>query len=335
MSKVLVLAERVSGGSVVRRSTCALLTVARRLGAPAVVLGGAADPAGTALLGRFGAATIHPVTGPEVDDHPVAARVEMVVELARRMTPAAILIAAGRDGLEIAGRVAVRLDSGVLSDVIDVTAGSAGPVAVQSVQHGRYLVESEVARGVPILVVLTEHVTVVPAPVTATVSPVRMTFPSSVRAVRTVSRRARAATGPPALSTAAVVVVGGRGVGSGAGFDLVHRLAAVLGGVVAGSHAAVEQGWCPRETQVDQVGRIVHPSLYLGLGVSGSQRHRAAMRGAGTIVAIDSDPAAPIFQLADLGVVGDVRQVVPELLAEIERRQPSAGRRSRRKEGTA
>lgn len=320
MTEVLVLAERVAGGAAACHATCALLTVARRLGTPGVALAGPADRAGTALLGRFGAATVHPVVAPEVDDHPVAARVELLAELARRRPPAAILIASGRDGLEIAGRVAVRLGSGVLGDVIDVVAGPDGPVAVQAVPGGGCTVESQVTRGVPILVVRTEHVTVAPSPVTATVSPVRMTFPRSVRAVRTASRRPGAAARPPELSTAAVVVVGGRGVGSGADFDLVRRLAAALGGVAAGTHAAVERGWCPREAQVDQVGRIVHPSLYIGLGVSGTQRHRAAMRGAETIVAIDSDPAAPIFELADLGVVGDVRQVVPELLAEIERR---------------
>jgi electron transfer flavoprotein alpha subunit len=308
VAEVLVLAERAKP-----RATCALLTVARRLGTPAAVLGGRPDPALTAVLGRFGAATIYSVTAPEVDAHPVAARVEMLVELAGRK-PAAILIASGRDGLEIAGRVAVRLDSGVLIDVIDVTAGPDGPVATQSVQGGAYLVESRVVRGVPILAVRTEHITVVPAPVTAVVSPVRVPFSDRVRAVRGRTR-------PSDLSTAAVIVAGGRGVGSEAGFDLVRRLAAALDGVAAGSHAAAEQGWCPRAMQVDQVGSIVHPSLYLALGISGSLRHRSGMHGAGTVVAIDRDPDAPIFQLSDLGAVGDVHEVVPELLAEIERRR--------------
>jgi electron transfer flavoprotein alpha subunit len=136
-----------------------------------------------------------------------------------------------------------------------------------------------------------------------------------VRAVRQVSRSAKE------LSTAAVVVAGGRGVGSRGDFELVRRLAAALGGVAAGSHAATEQGWCPPDAQVDQVGTIVHPSLYLALGISGSLRHRSGMRSAGTIVAIDRDPGAPIFQLSDLAVVGDLHKVVPELLAEIERRR--------------
>jgi electron transfer flavoprotein alpha subunit len=189
------------------------------------------------------------------------------------------------------------------------------------VQGGSYLVESSVNRGVPVLVVRTEHVTVTPAPATPTVSPLRMTFPGSVRAVRTISRPPGGAARRPALSTAAVIVAGGRGVGSREAFGLVHRLAAALGGTAGGSHAATELGWCPREAQVDQVGTVVHPSLYLALGVSGSLRHRAGMRGAATVVAIDRDPAAPIFQLSDLGVVGDVHEVVPELLAEIERRR--------------
>lgn len=311
MSRVLVLAE---GGATVRRATCALLTLARRLGPPAVVLEGPADPAGKALLGRFGAKTIYPVAG----GHSAAARVEMLVELARRTSPAAILIASGRDGLEIAGRVGVRLDSGILTDVIDV---KAGPVAVQSVRGGSYLVESRVVRGVPVLAVRTEHVTVVPAPTASEVSPVRMELPDRVYAVRTVRRRPGRTPASPELPTAAVVVAGGRGVGSREAFDLVHRLAAALGGAAGGSHTATELGWCPRTALVDQVGTIVHPSLYLALGVSGSQRHCAGMRGAATIVAIDSDPAAPIFRLSDLGVVGDVREVVPELLAEIERRR--------------
>lgn len=314
MAEVLVLADR--GG--VRRATRALLTLARRLGTPAAVTGGPPDPAGTAALGRFGAATIYAVSAPEVDEHPVAARVETLVHLARRRNPAAILIAAGRDGVEIAARVAVRLESGILGDVVDVAAGPAGPAVTQSARHGAYRVESGVVRGVPVLVVRTEHVTPAPAPVTPAVRAVEVPFPASVRAVRTAGRdRAR----PGELATAAVVVAGGRGVGSRDGFELVRRLAAALDGVPAGSHTAVERGWCPPESQVDQVGTVVHPSLYLALGISGSMRHRAAMHGAATVVAIGRDPQAPIFELADLGAVGDVHQIVPALLAEIERRR--------------
>ncbi|WP_433364231.1 electron transfer flavoprotein subunit alpha/FixB family protein [Actinoplanes sp. CA-142083] len=308
MAEVLVLA-----GPGKTRATCALLTLARRIGAPAAVAGG---KAASKALGRYGAAKIYSSSAPELDEHPVAARVELLVHLARQNPPAAILIASGRDGLEIAGRVAVRLDSGFLNDVIDVTPGPDGPIAVQSVQGGAYLVESSVVRGVPVLAVRTEEVTITLSPTEPAITPVRMSFPDGVRAVRQVARAK-----PKDLSTAAVIVAGGRGVGSPEGFELVKRLAAALDGVPAGSHAAAEQGWCPPEMQVDQVGKIVHPSLYLALGISGSLRHRAGMHGATTVVAIDSDPQAPIFQLSDLGAVGDVHEIVPELLAEIERRR--------------
>jgi electron transfer flavoprotein alpha subunit len=316
VAEVLVLAERR------QRSTCALLTLAQRLGTPAAVLGGPADPAIAETLGRFGAATIYPVTAPEMERHPVAARVETLVHLARRSGPAAILVAAGRDGLEIAGRVAVRLDSGILTDVIEVNEAGDGPVFVQSIRGGDCLVESTVVRGIPILAVRTEQVRIEqvrtePRATAAVIEPIRVPFPESVRAVRMI---ARGRTRPRDLSTAAVIVAGGRGVGSRDGFELVRRLAAALDGVPAGSHAAAEQGWCPPEMQVDQVGTIVHPSLYLALGISGSMRHRTGMHGATTVVAIDRDPRAPIFELSDLGAVGDVHEIVPELLAEIERR---------------
>jgi electron transfer flavoprotein alpha subunit len=148
-----------------------------------------------------------------------------------------------------------------------------------------------------------------------------VTFPASDRTVRRVSPARRPVDPRTDLGTAAVVVAGGRGIGSRDSFHLVDQVAEALGGAVGGSHAATELGWCPREAQIDQVGRIIHPRLYLALGISGSVRHRAGMQGARTIVAIDRDPAAPIFGIADLGIVGDLHQVVPELLAEIRRRK--------------
>jgi electron transfer flavoprotein alpha subunit len=238
---VLVLVERSEADGTVRRSTCALLTVARRLGTPVAVLCGPVDAASIALLGRFGATTVCTVTSPEVDESPATSRVETLVELARRMSPTTILIASGRAGQEIAARVAVRLDSGIVTDAIDIRMGPDGPIAVQSVLAGSYLVESSVVRGVPVFTIRTG--------------------------------------------------------------------------------ATAELGWCPRDAKIDQIGRIIHPRLHIALGISGSVRHRAAIQGAGTIVAIDRDPAAPIFRIADLGVVGDLHQVIPELLAEIRRRK--------------
>lgn len=327
MGRVLVLVERSGADATVCRSTCALLTLARRLGTPVAVLCGPADAAGIARLGRFGAATVCTVTSRETARFPTAARVETLVQLARRVSPTAILISAGRAGQEIAARVAVRLDSGIISDAIDIRMSLDGPVAVQSVLAESYRVESNVMRGTPVFTIRAEAVAAEEAPVDPTVRAVQVTFPVSVRAVRLISRVPRSARHRPDLATAAVVVAGGHGIGSRDSFHLVDQVADALGGAVGGSHTATELGWCPRDAQIDQLGRIVHPRLYFALGISGSVRHRASMQGAETIVAIDRDPAAPIFGIADLGVVGNLHQVVPELLAEISRRkaQPVIG----------
>jgi electron transfer flavoprotein alpha subunit len=319
---VLVLAERGRVDGTVCRSTCVSLTIARRFGIPVAVLCGPHDRAGIARLGRFGARTVYTVAARETISYPVAARVETLVHLTRQLSPCAILVSSTRAGQEIAARVAVRLDSGLVSDAIDIRMSPDGsPVAVQSVLADSYRVESSVVRGTPVFTVQAEAVAPEEAPVEPAVRTVRMTFPASVRAVRRVSPARRPADSRTDLSTAAVVVAGGRGIGSRASFRLVDQVAEALGGAVGGSHTATELGWCPREAQIDQVGRIVYPRLYLALGISGSVRHRAGMQSARTIVAIDRDPAAPIFGIADLGVVGDLHQVVPELLAEIRRRK--------------
>jgi electron transfer flavoprotein alpha subunit len=317
---VLALVER-RAGTTVHRSCGALLTLARRLGTPVAVHCGRPDPATLATLGRHGAATVYTVTAPETDQYPSAAAVETLVMLARRLSPTAILVASGRAGHEIAGRVAVRLDSGVVTDAIDIRTGPDGPIAVQSVLHRSYRVESSVVRGTPVFTVATPDVSVEEAPGDAVVEPLQVPFPAGVRAVRRHLPAGTPATHRPDLVTAAVVVAGGRGLGSRGSFHLVDQVADALGGAVGGSHTATELGWCPREAQVDQVGCIVHPGLYFALGISGSMRHQAGMHGAGTVVAIDRDPGAPIFAVADLGVVGDVHEVVPELLAEIRRRK--------------
>ncbi|MGI5242993.1 electron transfer flavoprotein subunit alpha/FixB family protein [Dactylosporangium sp. CA-139066] len=328
MRPVLVLAERDAAAGAVCRSTCALLTLARRLGAPAAVLDAPADPAAVALLGRFGADTVW--TGAADGGYPAAARLDLLDRLTRRLNPAAVLLASNRVGREVAARLAVRLRAGLLGDIVDVRAEPGGPVAVQSVLGGAYVVESVVVRGTPVLVVRTEAVApaAVPAGPAPAGPPVVRRLAGAAPRGRRVRRVARpeglteaAAAGPRDLATAAVVVAGGHGLGSRQAFGLVGQLADALGGAAGGSHTATELGWCPRGARIDQLGTIVHPRLYLALGISGSVRHRAAMQHAETIVAIDRDPAAPIFAIADLGVVGDVRRVVPELLAEIRRRR--------------
>lgn len=321
MGPILVLAQRRADGGLCRASG-ALLTLARRLGTPVAVLCG--PPEGDAAsLGRYGASTVYAVAGTR--RHPTGVAVEALAVLARRLAPTAILIAAGREGQEVAARVAVRLDSGIITDAVDIRPGPDGPVAVQYALDRSYRVESSVVRGVAVFTVATRSVAAREAPVDPVVRPLEVRPAAGVREVRRIAPVGVPTPRRPDLATAAVVVAGGHGVGSRDSFRLVDQVAEALGGAVGGSHTATQLGWCSPEAQVDVVGRVVRPRLYLALGISGSVRHRAGMRAAATIVAIDRDPAAPIFAVADLGVVGDLHEVVPELLAEIRRRRTTDG----------
>jgi len=312
MSTVLVLAEHGDGSP--RKPTLELLTLARRLGEPAAVVPGEPGAALVEALGRYGAATVHAVT----PDDPVALA-QALVDLAARTNPAAILVTSSPLGKEVAARAAVRLDSGIITDATDVRATPDGPVTTQVVFAGGWFTESQVRRGTPIITVRPNAVTAEPAPVAPAVETVSVD--ASGAGARVVARRPKPRTGRPDLASAAVVVAGGRGVGSTEGFALVERLADALGAAVGASRAATDLVWCGHEFQVGQTGTTVAPKLYLASGISGAIQHRAGMQGSQTIVAINKDPRAPIFEIADFGVVGDLHTVLPQLIDEIERRK--------------
>ncbi|WP_194898630.1 electron transfer flavoprotein subunit alpha/FixB family protein [Catenulispora pinisilvae] len=321
MAKVLTLVERDAREGTVRRSACALLTLARRLGEPVAVVGGA-PPSGEVIkeLSRHGATEIWCLA--DTDQAPRATDTDLLAALAQRLNPAAILIASTSGGQETAARLAIRLDSGIITDAVDLHPGPGGEaVAVQRCLAGSYLVESTIIRGVPVITVRPEAALPEPHPAEAALHAIAVE-PSPHRAPRVVAiPEPRAAC--PTLDHADIVVAGGRGVGSRAAFAVLADVAEALGAAVAGSHTAAELGWVPSEARVGLNGKTVHPRLYLACGVSGSVRHRAGMQGAKTVIAIGDDPAAPIFKLAELGVVGDVQTILPALLAEIRaRRRP-------------
>ncbi|MDP9417009.1 MAG: electron transfer flavoprotein subunit alpha/FixB family protein [Actinomycetota bacterium] len=320
MAEVLVLVDHVDGA--IRKPSTELLTLARRLGEPAAVFCGTTGAEEAAqTLGRFGASKVYVVDAPEVDEYLVVPKVDVLEQLVARTSPAAVLMTATPEGKEIAGRLAVRTGSGVLTDAIDVEPGEAGPVATQSAFAASYVVRSHVTRGVPILAVKANSVAPEPAETTPAVEPVAVQFSDLARSAKVVERATRPASGRPELTEAEIVVSGGRGLGAAENFRMVEELADALGGAVGASRAAVDAGWYPHSHQVGQTGKSVSPQLYVAVGISGAIQHRAGMQTSKTIVAINKDAEAPIFELADLGVVGDLFTIVPTLTEEVRRRK--------------
>jgi electron transfer flavoprotein alpha subunit len=321
VSTVLVLVRHDDG--VIRKPSLELLTLARRLGDPAAVVHGDAGEALIDALGRHGATAVYAITPPEPAGYRPLVEAQALAELAARTEPVAVLIASGPGGTEVAARLAVRLDAGIITDAVQVSAGADGPLVTQSVFAGTWLAQSRVRRGTPVITVRPNAVTPEPAPepTRPVVERVELTEPVPAAAPRVVNSRAKTATGRPNLAEATVVVAGGRGVGSAEGFALIERLADALGGAVGASRAATDLTWCPHDLQIGQTGKTVAPQLYVAGGISGAIQHRAGMQGSRTIVAINKDPKAPIFQIADFGVVGDLHAVLPALIGEIEKRR--------------
>jgi len=319
MSEILVLAEH--DGESVKKVTLELLTLARRFGEPAAVwLGGGAE-AGRERLAEFGAAKVYVADGDGVTDYAVAPAAEVLASLVAQASPAAVLLAATGEGKEIAGRLAVKTGSGILTDAVDLTPGEDGPVAEQSIFGGAIVVKSRVRTGTPIVAVRPNAVSPEPSPGPAELAPVTVELSEAAKGARITDRVAQERSERPELTEASIVVSGGRGVGSSDNFALIEKLADSLGAAVGASRAATDAGWYPHQFQVGQTGKTVSPQLYLAVGISGAIQHRAGMQTAKTIMVINKDPEAPIFELADFGVVGDLFKVVPQLTEEIAKRK--------------
>jgi electron transfer flavoprotein alpha subunit len=319
VTEVLVLVEHRDG--VVRKASLELLTLARRLGEPAALVFGPVDDAVLKVLGEYGTTKAYVVDDPQFDSFLVAPKAEALVTVVRRTNPSAVLATAGREGTEVAAHAAVRLDSGILTDVVDVVPGEGGPLVTQSVFAGTWTTESQVLRGTPIVTVRPNAVTPEVVPVDPVVEPVDVQISEEARAAPVTQRTPKVGTGRPDLADASVVIAGGRGMGSAEAFGVLEELADALGGAVAASRAATDLGWYGHDFQIGQTGKTVAPQLYLAGGISGAIQHRAGMQGSRTIVAINKDPKAAIFGMADFGVVGDVHTVLPALIAEVRRRK--------------
>ena len=319
MSEILVLAEH--DGESVKKVTLELLTLARRFGEPAAVWLGDGAPGGRDRLAEFGAAKVYVADGDGVTDYAVTPAAEVLASLVAQASPAVVLVAATAEGKEVAGRLAVKTGSGVLTDAVDLTPDDAGLVAEQSIFGGAIVVQSRVRTGTPIVAVRPNAVTPEPSSGAAELTPVTVELSEAAKGARITERVAQERSERPELTEAAIVVSGGRGVGSGENFALIEKLADSLGAAVGASRAATDAGWYPHQFQVGQTGKTVSPQLYMAVGISGAIQHRAGMQTAKTIMVINKDPEAPIFELADFGVVGDLFKVVPQLTEEIAKRK--------------
>ena len=321
MAEVLVLAEHTADGEV-KKVTLELLTAARRLGSPSVVWTGAGAEQALERLAEYGATRVYAADGTDYDDYLVAPKAELLAWLVAGKAPAAVLTAGTAEGKEVAARLAVKTGSGVLTDAVNVTAGPDGaPVAEQSNFGGAITVRSVVRAGTPVIAVRPNAIAAEPSPGTAVLEPVAFAATDAAKATTITDRLPAERSGRPELTEAEIVVSGGRGTGSEEGFKVIETLADALGAAVGASRAVTDAGWYPHQFQVGQTGKTVSPQLYVAVGISGAIQHRAGMQTSKTIVAVNKDAEAPIFEIADFGVVGDLFTVVPQLLDEVTARK--------------
>jgi electron transfer flavoprotein alpha subunit len=316
MSEVLVLVDDVDG--TVGKTTHELLTIARRLGSPsAVYIGSLSDEVAADLRG-YGAEKIYVVDDAGIKGYLVAPKAEALAQLVGSTGPAAVLISSSAEGKEIAGRLAVKTDSGLITDAVDV---QAGPVTTQSVLAGTFAVQAKITKGTPIIAVKPNAATPEPIDGAGAVKHVTVTISEAAKGARVIRTEPRKSSGRPDLTEAEIVVSGGRGTGGD--FEPIENLADALGAAVGASRAAVDSGWYSHAFQIGQTGKTVSPRLYVANGISGAIQHRAGMQTSKTVIAVNKDEEAPIFELADFGVVGDLHSVLPAATARIRERRHS------------
>ncbi len=316
MSEVLVLVDHADGA--VKKPTYELLTIARRLGEPAAVFIGPADQAQavTDAVKAYGAEKVYVVDDAQTKGYLVAPKAEVLQQVAEQASPAAILIPSTGEGKEVAGRLAIKLGSGLITDAVDVQEGG---VATQSVFAGSWTITGKVTRGTPIISVKPNSADPEKVDGAGAVEQVTPTVSDAAKGAQVIASQPRQSTGRPELSEAAIVVSGGRGTGGD--FTPIEELADSLGAAVGASRAAVDSGWVPHTYQVGQTGKTVSPQLYVAAGISGAIQHRAGMQTSKTIVAVNKDEEAPIFELVDFGVVGDLKTVLPAATEKIRERK--------------
>lgn len=314
MAEVFVVATGAN------KLTYEMLTMARELGEVSAVVLAAPGTTDAILgnLGEYGASKVYVAEDAVLDEYLVAPKAEVLAALITDKSPAAVLLPSTQEGKEIAGRLAVALDNGLLTDV---SALAADGTATQTVFAGATIVSSQVTKGIPLVTVKPNSLTPQPAQATPEKVDVPVTVSDAAKLVQVTNRVHEPKGDRPDLTEATVVVSGGRGVGSAEQFSVIEEFADLLGGAVGASRAATDAGFYPHKFQVGQTGTTVSPQLYVAAGISGAIQHRAGMQTSKTIVAVNKDDGAPIFDIADYGVVGDLFKVLPQAGDEIKKRR--------------
>lgn len=321
---VLIVVEQTSGE--LRRTSLELATKGRQLASEggstlsAVVVGQGAAVAAR-KLGEYGVQRAYVCEDERFERFPLLAEVKTVAEAVREAEPHLLLMAASNTGRDVSGRLSARLGIGVIAGATDIKLTNGSPVVVCPIFGGTVQVEKDFAGDLGIVLMRPNAVAAQPAPepIVVAMEQIEPSFDgeAAVEIVETVTEVRRQAP----VEEAPVVVAGGRGLGGPEAFAMLEELAEVLGGSVGATRVAVDAGWIGYPTQVGQTGKTVKPALYVALGISGAVQHRVGMQTSDVIVAVNKNPDASIFQFADLGVIGDLFEIVPKLTEEIRKRK--------------
>jgi len=321
MAGVWVYAESVDGAP--KPIALELLTKARSLGEPtAIALGPGASKAAEAL-GRYGAKRVVVHEDPAFVEVLASPAVDLLAGLIAKDPPDLVLFGMTYEGRDVAARLSARLGTALIANATDVTHKDGGWAVVSPVFGGSMLVTTVPRTKAPALVLIRPKA-VTAEPATGAGAPQVETLTDPVdtsKPVARVLRREKEEASGPRLEDAKVIVSGGRGLGAPENFKMLDELAAELGAAVGASRAVVDAGWKPYAFQIGQTGKTVKPTVYIALGISGAMQHTVGMKGAKTTIAINKDREAPIFKMADLGVVGDVHKIVPQLIQEVRARK--------------